>query len=468
MNEKTNPGRWRPLRSMLASVRARTTVVAMLVVGAALAFGGFELVHLLSDVLVGNVDNQVHSSLSALATKVTAGEISSALAPVPGDSFAQIVDPTGLVISATANIAGNAPIGPYRTSVAGGSFSGAVLVQERSLPSNDDGPFVVGYLALSTPSGPVTVYVASSLATANSSIGTVKTALSEGLPVLVVLVGLLSWLMAGRALRPVETMRRSVADASGGDLGFRIPQTGARDEVGRLARTMNSMLERLESEAGRRRKLVSDASHELRSPIASIQANLEVAQVHPNGTDWLGLVDVLTPECERMARIVDDLLTLAKADEGNLVQSSRPVDLDEIVLAEGRRLRMAGRVGINLAGVSGARVSGDGDQLAGMVRNLVDNASRHAESAVTLELYRSGPDVVLVVADDGTGIAPDQRHKVFERFVRLDDARSRDSGGSGLGLAIVREIAQAHHGTVEVADAEVGARLVVRLPTSPD
>ncbi|MHB1487982.1 MAG: sensor histidine kinase [Acidimicrobiales bacterium] len=463
MDDAGTSSRWRRVRARLASVRARTTMVAVLVVGSALAVGGFELVHLLSDVLVGNVTNQVRSSVSALAVKVQAGDFSGGLTPPPGNSFAQIVDFRGMVVASSADIAGNGPLGPFRSS------SGNVVVSEvRVLPSNDDGPFVLGYRSVTTPAGPVIIYVASSLSTVGESVHAVTTTLFEGLPLLVVMVGILSWVLAGRALRPVEVIRRSVAETSGGDLSFRVPEPVVEDEVGLLARTMNSMLERLQGEADRRRRMVSDASHELRSPIASMQTNLEVAQAHPGGTDWPGLVDILIPECQRMARTIDDLLTLAKADEGTLVSARRAVDLDEIVMAEGRRLRMAGRVAVDLKGVSGARVIGDLDQLSGMVRNLVDNAQRHAASRVVLELNRSDRDVALVVADDGAGIPLSERQRVFERFHRLDEARSRDAGGSGLGLAIVREIAEAHGGSVDVTDSEVGARLEVRLPAQLD
>lgn len=463
MDDAGTSSRRHRVRATLASVRARTTLVAVLVVGAALAVGGFELVHLLRDVLVGNVNNQVRSSISALVAKANSGEVSSTLTPPPGDSYVQIIDARGTVIASSADIAGNGPLGPFRLFPS----TAAVVGQVSTIPSNDGGPFVVGYQSVNMASGPVTIYVASSLATVGESISTVTTALFEGLPLLVIVVGVLSWLLAGRALRPVEAIRRSVAETSGGDLSFRVPEPVVEDEVGLLARTMNSMLARLEGEAERRRRMVSDASHELRSPIASMQTNLEVAQAHPGGTDWAELVEVLIPECQRMARTIDDLLSLAKADEGTLVSTRRAVDLDEIVMAEGRRLRMAGRVSVDLRAVSGARVIGDTDQLTGMVRNLVDNAQRHAACRVGLELHQDGREVVLVVADDGAGIPSAERERIFERFHRLDEARSRDAGGSGLGLAIVREIAEAHGGTVKVIDSAVGASLEVRLPAQP-
>jgi signal transduction histidine kinase len=224
------------------------------------------------------------------------------------------------------------------------------------------------------------------------------------------------------------------------------------------------MLERLEASAERERRFVADASHELRSPLAAIQAQLDVALAHPERADWVATASEISLEVQRMQRIVEDLMLLARAEESAGALRLGPVDLDELVLAEARRLRDRGRVEVDVSRVSGARIAGDRDRLNQVVRNLLVNAERHARRLVRIELGVAGDEAVLVVRDDGPGIPVADRERVFERFTRLDEARSRGQGGTGLGLAIARQIVEAHGGTITVAEQDAGARLVVRLP----
>jgi signal transduction histidine kinase len=271
----------------------------------------------------------------------------------------------------------------------------------------------------------------------------------------------------GRALEPVEAIRRQVAEISVSALDRRVPEPATGDEIERLARTMNQMLARLDAAARRQRAFVADASHELHSPLATIRAKLEVGLGRPDAVDWPAVVGGWLDEQARLERLVENLLVLAQADDGAAIRSPRVVDLDELVLRELRDLRARGRVRLDVSGVTGGRVVGDADQLRRVVRNLLDNAELHATSAVRVELAQSDPDaVVLAVSDDGPGIAASQRERVFERFVRLDEARNRRAGGAGLGLAIVREIVTAHGGTARAEETEAGARLVVRLPAA--
>jgi signal transduction histidine kinase len=278
-----------------------------------------------------------------------------------------------------------------------------------------------------------------------------------------VLVAFTTWIVTGRTLHPIEGIRREVATISGSELSRRVPQPRGDDEVARLARTMNAMLDRLQDSRDRQRRFVSDASHELRSPVATIRHELEVALAHPDQTTVEALAADLLAEDLRLEGLVEDLLLLARADEDTLSLIARPVDLDDLVLAEAARLRRRGIVRVDTSSLSAGRVAGDPAQLTRLVRNLADNAERHARSVVSLALGARSGQLTLTVGDDGDGITEADRVRIFERFTRLDGARTRDAGGAGLGLAIVAAVARVHGGTVHVEPGP-GARFVVVLP----
>ncbi|MDQ4057787.1 MAG: HAMP domain-containing histidine kinase, partial [Actinomycetota bacterium] len=279
-----------------------------------------------------------------------------------------------------------------------------------------------------------------------------------------VVVAFTTWGVVGRALRWVESIRSQVAEISGSELHRRVPDPPGKDEIARLAETMNSMLARLEDDQKRSRRFVSDASHELRSPVATIRNQAEVAIAHPRRTGVEELAQGVLAEDLRLEKLVDDLLALARNDEAR-TRADVPVDLDDMVLEEAQRLRSTTTLNVNSAAVSGGRTMGDNSQLRRVVRNLADNAAQHATSAVTFSLLEQDGRVVLIVEDDGPGIPLDQRQMVFQRFTRLDAARDRERGGAGLGLAIVKETIRRHDGTVDVARSPLGgARFEIRLP----
>jgi signal transduction histidine kinase len=290
-------------------------------------------------------------------------------------------------------------------------------------------------------------------------------ALAIAFPVLSLVVGFLVWVLTGWSLRPVELIRSRVAGLSALDLHRRVPEPPVEDEIGRLARTMNAMLARLEVSNERQRQLVADVSHELRNPLAALQAQLEVAIVHP-GENTPALLQGSVAEVKRMSQLVDDLLTLARLDEDPLSLRLGNVDLDDLALLHADRLRCRGQVKVSVGGVGAARLTGDEAQLTRVVANLADNAERHARSRVEFAVAQRDDGVRLTVTDDGPGVAPEDRQRIFERFVRLDSARTHQGAGAGLGLAIVREIVHAHGGEVWVEDARPGARFVVRLPAA--
>lgn len=310
------------------------------------------------------------------------------------------------------------------------------------------------------------VVVGRSLEAADEAASSAATLLFVAVPAVGVLVAGLTWVVVGRALRAVERIRADV-ELIGTELdsGARVETPPGHDEVARLATTMNGMLDRLQSSAQVQRQFVSDASHELRSPVAAIRQHAQVALLHPDAATLQGLAGDVDAEAARLEELVGGMLLLARVDEGR--RSSRvEVDLDDLVLAEGRRLRTLG-VSVDTSAVGPGRVVADPVLMARAVRNGVENARRHARGRVALGLREAGGHVVLTVDDDGNGIAPADRERVFRRFERLDEARTRDAGGSGLGLAIVAEAARNARGTARFADSPLGgARLELHLPTS--
>ncbi|MFC9428688.1 ATP-binding protein [Streptomyces sp. NPDC056987] len=306
----------------------------------------------------------------------------------------------------------------------------------------------------------VVVHAGASLADRRSAVNTTAAAMLLGLPVLLLVVGGVTWLVTRRALRPVEGIRSEMAAITASeDLSRRVPEPATRDEVARLARTTNETLTALEAAVERQRRFVADASHELRSPIASLRTQLEVGHAHPGLLDVPGAV----ADTVRLQQLAGDLLMLARLDAGERPGRTR-TDLGALVREEVSQ-RATDRFPVAVRAREGFDVVGSRGQLARVLGNLLDNAQRHAAGSVETSVRRVGAWVVLAVADDGAGVPEAERERIFERFVRLDDARSRDDGGAGLGLAIARDVAERHCGTLTVGRAPSGGALFeLRLP----
>jgi signal transduction histidine kinase len=283
-------------------------------------------------------------------------------------------------------------------------------------------------------------------------------------PAVVFVLGVLTWWLIGRVLRPVDTMRAQMAEITASNLGGRIPEPGTGDEIDRLARTMNETLARVEDAVRHQQRFVADASHELRSPLTRIRTELEVDLSLPDAAaDPIATERSVLDETIGLQRLVDDLLHLARSDAAATEFVGVSVDLDDIVLGETRRVAERGQVVVDSRRVSAANVTGVPSQLTRAIQNLLDNAERHASTTVTVTLAETDGLARLTVSDDGAGIAADKRGEVFERFTRLDEARTRDAGGTGLGLAITRDIVERHGGTIRLAD-EPTTTFVVELP----
>jgi signal transduction histidine kinase len=449
----------RPVFGRLSTVRARTTAAACAVVGVALLLGGLLFLGVLRRSLVGDIDDTDRTRAQEVSALLRQGSLPGTLAAPRGDALIQVVDDMGAVVASSANVAAAGPIATFRPVGPGSE----VRTIDR-LPIADDDRYRVVALRSGRDGAPATIYVASGLGRVDDTVAAVRRILIASLPLMLFVVGVTCWLVVGRSLRSVDAIRREVADIGDGDLGRRVPEPDNDDEIGRLARTMNQMLDRLETSAERQRRFVADASHELQSPLASSLADLEIALAHPEAADWPVTAAGLVEDNHRMTKLVQDLLFLARADDGVPALPSALVDLDDVVLSEVGRVRARTRIEVDVERVAPVEVRGSPDQLGRVVRNLLDNAVRHASTRIDVEVRETPNGATLVVADDGPGVPVADREHVFERFARVDTSRSRGTGGTGLGLAIAREIVETHGGTIELEPAEVGARFVVRLP----
>lgn len=489
----------RSRRAWWRSVRTRTTVAATAVVAVALTAAGLTVLAVLRHNLVHSAELQAETTARDVATQLASGaDLARLSLPDAEDRPVQIVSIDRRVLAAADELAGKPPMadfGPLAKASedrddedededdaddedegesdddespspsADPTTADAEFADVRLTVDTEDGPhpFRVAALAVTTPGGqPATVYAGSSLETADSAVTDARQAMLIGLPPLLALVALVTWLVTRRALRPVEAIRRQLAEIMDGDLSRRVPEPGSRDEIGRLATTTNATLAALEESGERQRRFIADAAHELRSPIASLRTQLEVAQAHPDLLELDGLIG----DTIRLEHLAADLLLLARLDAGEQPRADR-VDLTVLVRDELEH-RAGDRVAVEIATPEDAvAVTGSRTQLARVLGNLVDNAQRHAASMVRVAVQRiDGGRVTLSVTDDGPGVPPADRDRIFQRFVRLDDARSRDEGGAGLGLAIVRDVVERHGGTIHVTDGAPGACFVVTLPAT--
>lgn len=440
------------------SLRSRLTALTTLLAGVLVAATAVSVLAIQRQQLVDRVDDTLMQLADDHAERIAVTGPSAVRAGDPDDDrrFVQIVDGDGFVLASSANLVGRPAIAVTADTQ---------RISTRSVTVVDDDRFRVLSRPVSLPAGAAAVlHIGESIDDLDDSLASLRFALAAVIPAVVGLLGVLVWLMVGRAFQPVERIRSEVGEISETALDRRVPEPPTGDEIARLAATMNAMLDRLEESTLRQRRFIADASHELRSPIARLRTELEVALASPDIAEPRATLERLHKEAVSLQRVVSDLLHLARADAGLVGGRREGVDLDDLVLRETRRLRAEGHH-VVIDDLSAAHVVGDAGQLGRMVRNLLENAVRHADHSVDVSLDEVDGLARLTVADDGPGIPPDERERVFERFARLDAARSDADGGTGLGLAIVAEIVQAHGGRVRVdAAAGGGARFTVSLP----
>jgi signal transduction histidine kinase len=478
-------------------LRARVTLIAALGLLVALIAGDLLLLNTLRVSLTRSVDDTARSGASEVAALIDAKRLPNPVPVAAGTVTIQVLDPAGRITDVSPGADRLVPIVSRRQAVALATGDSAMLVHGAPF----DMPSLLRVAVVRAGGGDL-VIAAVPYSSAADSLSVVARGLVFGTPVLFLVFAGAIWLVTGSTLRPIGALRRGAARVTGTSVPADLPVPEARDEVRLLAQTLNDMLSRLAAAQQRQRSLVSDTAHELRSPIASIRAQLEVALDHPSGQDWAQTARDVLADTLRLSRLAEDLLLLARLDEqAGMTRPGTPVDLAD--LADVVLARYAGaRVPVTVTRARGAEqatgvarvamgpeaeadaagggdaahaagtclVAGSSDPLDRMLVNLIDNAVRYAKSSVVVSVSRSDDWVEFAVTDDGPGIPEADRERAFDRFARLDDARNRDGedgGGAGLGLAIVRATAQAYGGTARLEDNQAGGAglcAVLRFP----
>lgn len=442
--------------SLRPTLRLKATLLGTIAFAVLLTAGSLLLVATLEARLTEASDELSRARVADLAALARTGDLPATLRNVDDNGVAQVVGPGGAVLAASPNIAGDAAIADLPAGASPRSSTFAA-------PDDDETEtYRVWFAAAPTPQGTATVYVGNSLEGVSEASAALRHALWIGVPVVVVLLGGVIWVLLGRALGRLDRIRAEVDRISESTPDARVAGDGVDDEVGRLAATMNAMLERLQVAAQRERDFVADVSHDLQSPLAAQRLALEVALTRPAAVDEETLrADVLGATGD-MERLVGDLLAVASLDAAT---RSAPalIDLDSLVLEEAARARVGSRVPVDTSAVSAAPACANADDVRRVVRNLLDNAVGHARTGVRLVVDDQDGSARLLVIDDGPGVPPEHRDRIFDRFYRAETARSR-GGGSGLGLPIARGLAERNGGRLELLDGQDGTTMRLLLP----
>jgi signal transduction histidine kinase len=450
-------GRWWRRRSL----RGRVTLASTAGLAVALAAAALLLANVLRVSLIRGLDNSARQGAREVAALQNAGTPPHPVPVGPGTVTIQVLGRQGQIINVSPDADRLVPLLSPRVAAANARAGRAVLLNGQ--PYGLPGEVRVATVALR---GGGTVIAAVAYAPVAESLATLGRALIIGTPVLLVLLAGAVWLIVGSTLRPIAELRRGAQDVTRTGQPRALPVPAAHDEVNSLAVTLNDMLSRLGAAQQRQRGLISDTAHELRSPIASIRAQLEVALDHPDSQDWQQTGSDVLADTLRLAALAEDLLVLARLDEADKPWAAQDVELATLAADVVSRYPDA-PVPVVLAQAEPCQVTGDPDGLGRMLSNLIDNAARYARTQVAVSLTLDGQAARLCVADDGPGIPAVDRERAFGRFTRLEADRSRDDedgGGAGLGLAIVRATAWAHGGSAWLEDAGPGLRAVVLLP----
>lgn len=448
---------WPAIRAVVDSVRARLTILSVVLVTGVLVVNAVVLTVLQQQQLISAVDDILQQRADDLIGLAVAGDMPEVLADIDDDdSLAQLVTTEGLVLAASARAIDAPPLTP--------PVDRTRAVTARTPVDNED--FRVLSVPLQIEGTAAVLHVATSVEFLGQSRRALLRAQAVSVPLAVLVLAAMVWWLVGRTLAPVAAIQTEVAAIGGGQLGRRVPDLSRTDEIGRLARLMNQMLGRLDDADRRQRRFVADAAHELRSPLTRIRSELEVDLAHPHTSDPDRTRRSVLSEAIGMQRLVEDLLLLARHDEG--VVPLRRSDVDLRALVEGLSPPQHSDIAVTLAGDDApVVVQADRDQLRRAISNLVDNAVRYAASTVVVAVTgdHAAKTARVTVTDDGPGIPPAWHDAVFQRFVRIDDARSARDGGAGLGLAIARQVAEFHGGSLQVdPDRTQGARLVLTVP----
>ncbi|HEY3501924.1 MAG TPA: HAMP domain-containing sensor histidine kinase [Actinocatenispora sp.] len=459
---------WRRL-----SLRGRLILIGVVGLAVGLGLGGGLLVYGLNATLVRALDSTAVQSANEVAALVRADRLVDPIPAGQGGAVIQVVDAHDRIVAASVGADRLVPV------LHGDELRAARAGERTYVPGDRAG--LPGLLrVVGVPVGDRTVLVAVPAGELTQTVRLMRNVLLVAYPLIVAVLGVVAWRAVGWTLRPVESLRRGAdAIANSGSAAARLPVPTGTDEVARLATTLNGMLAKLEAGQDRQRAFVADAAHELRSPVASIRTQLEVAQRLGDRADWPDVAADVLADTERLSRLTEDLLLLARTGDtdeaaARLARRRERLDLGLLLTELAERYADA-RVPVRVTTDRPVWTDGDPEALGRVVANLVDNAVRHAATEVTLAASTVDGEATVVVADDGPGIPVPDRERVFDRFTRLDNARARDEGGSGLGLAIVADLVRLHHGTITLAAAHhrdpntggrggPGVRAEIRLP----
>jgi signal transduction histidine kinase len=448
------------------STRTRIALAASLVLAAVLGASAVAIYVAYVHNQERAVERAAHADAKAISSLGATKPLPARLPPLPSGPFTlvQVLDPHGGIVSQSPGLTKHAP-------VIGRSLLGrAASIEGDDRPLGGGGKETkVTTVPVQLASGRATVAVIVSTVDNQRARDTLTLVLLIGMPALVLLGGLFIWMAIGRALRPVENMRKQAAAISASDLHLRVPQPPGDDPISDLAITLNAMLDRLEQSNVDQRRFIGDASHELRSPVTNTYVALEVARDLAEDPDERALFETLLKEQRRVVTLVEQLLLLARLDAPPAQFPEHEVDLSGLISSE---VDLSGDDVPNMRAeiAENVYVAGDPELLARIVRNLLNNARRYAKSSVVVTLAAVDGWARLAVSDDGPGIPVRDRQRIFDRFVRLDDSRGRDSGGTGLGLSIVYEAVTTHRGTTTITDGELGrgTTVIVELPLIAD
>ena len=453
------------------SIRARLTLFFVVSIAVVLAFTGVALVSLVHRSLVNGATNQVTEVMAEVQARLATTALPanhSLVLPMVGDVVVQVTDPAGGEVWAASSAIAGEPVLARATSDNAATTGLAAVVLRRPATATLLGELSQATVqSITTSRGPALIFGFVDGASITHSVGDLLASVGVSFPLLLVLAGALIWFGLGLALAPVESIRRRVERIAARDLSERVPVTGGDDEIARLARTVNEMLDRLESANRFQQEFVSNVSHELRSPLTTLLATVERATRLSERADWSEVAETITREGRRLDVLIDDLFWLSRNDEGQVELRHVDVDLDDLLFEEAQRIRAMSELAVDTSMVTPTRVTGDPATLKRMIRNVVDNAARYASSALAFESHYDGDDAVVRINDDGAGIDVASSARLFQRFVRSDPARARTSGGTGLGLAIVADVAARHGGSARFVAVPRGTCLELRIARGP-
>ncbi|GII59302.1 hypothetical protein Pth03_76910 [Planotetraspora thailandica] len=457
--------RWGPVlrqrRSFPRSIRARYALIVGLSFLTVLTVVGAFVDGWIRSKIDGDVFRDTRRATFEWADAMRPGYV-----PPPGSvghvDYLQLVDDRGRVVAANAAAAGKPPLSSVRPPAVDR------IVNLTEYPPWNDRYILITAMRLSPQASylvwkgqPHFVYVG-----VEQPAGLANHYLEIGIGAAVLFASATAiwatWVVVGRTLRPVKEISERMGEATAGDLTLRVPTPPGDDEIAQLARNSNTYLERLEEAVTSQRRFASMASHELRSPVAALHAQLDEALTYPKEVDAHDTIQTALHTTERFQALIDELLAYTRVKESR-TSAPEPLDLAALVQVETNALSFGTPIRLNTT--CHPTVLSTEVQLAGVLRNLLTNAQRHARSLVDVSVECADEQAVVTVQDDGGGIAPEDRERVFEPFVRLAEGRRLDPGGGGLGLALSRETVNAHHGSLAIEDSPMGARFVLRLPT---